>query len=521
MIKVKFKGIEFISFRAAAKYFKIDPHVFRLRYRRGFRGKDLFYRGHFQNDPTKEISIVLKECIDKLKEFEKKKKIKNIEDWYKIPFSQLKKPLATYLKRKSTPIDVFLTKFYPKYNFLPWLFSPSPNGVFDSKLKRTNYVKWLRKRLKIKKLSDFYKIDHISLISPKKKLYGTALFSTYNYLDKNKRMYSLYALLKEVYPKYPWKFWMFNMAPTKSWEKIENQKEFFNWVLKKEKINTNTDDIYRVSFKMLSDYGGRSLSRIYKTFFDFMEKMFPDKRLIKYKFFHIGNKHYDKKENQREALVYLGEILGFKKKKDWYGISAPDFKNNGFDQLLRLYNHSPKKIVTNILSEYKFDVTKFDFSSKYEFRARCYAKCLFGQKEIIANAKLKIFESKKSGRSLELDIWVPKFNIAIEYQGEQHFKKAFNTQEQFDELKQRDRLKKRIAKKNSIKIIELKWKIWDGLPESFIETINKFYFISERQKLLFWKRFKKEDLFKDILKESKNIELFLKGEIGGLGENKK
>ena len=90
-----------------------------------------------------------------------------------------------------------------------------------------------------------------------------------------------------------------------------------------------------------------------------------------------------------------------KKKKDWYGISAPDFKNNGFDQLLRLYNHSPKKIVTNILSEYKFDVTKFDFSSKYEFRARCYAKCLFGQKEIIANAKLKIFESKKSGRSFE------------------------------------------------------------------------------------------------------------------------
>ena len=41
------------------------------------------------------------------------------------------------------------------------------------------------------------------------------------------------------------------------------------------------------------------------------------------------------------------------------------------------------------------------------------------------------------------------------------------------------------------------------------------------KKLLFWKRFKKEDLFKDILKESKNIELFLKEEIGRLGENEK
>tara|TARA_Y100000294_G_C8488735_1_gene309866 strand:- start:843 stop:965 length:123 start_codon:yes stop_codon:yes gene_type:complete len=34
------------------------------------------------------------------------------------------------------------------------------------------------------------------------------------------------------------------------------------------------------------------------------------------------------------------------------------------------------------------------------------------------------------------------------------------------------------------------------------------------KKLLFWKRFKKEDLFKDILIESKNIELFLKGKLG-------
>ena len=59
------------------------------------------------------------------------------------------------------------------------------------------------------------------------------------------------------------------------------------------------------------------------------------------------------------------------------------------------------------------------------------------------------------------------------------------------------------AKKNNIKLIELRWKAWDGLPISFLETINRYYSISKREKLLFWKRFKNENIYLDILKEKK------------------
>ena len=58
---------------------------------------------------------------------------------------------------------------------------------------------------------------------------------------------------------------------------------------------------------------------------------------------------------------------------------------------------------------------------------------------------------------------------------------------------------------NGIKLIELKWKKWDGLPNTFINEINKHHKLSTKDIKLFWKRFKKDDLYVDILKETRNI----------------
>ena len=130
---------------------------------------------------------------------------------------------------------------------------------------------------------------------------------------------------------------------------------------------------------------------------------------------------------------------------------------------------------------------------------------MFGYNNIFPNAKIDLFLRKKTNRKLELDIWIPKFKIAIEYQGEQHYKKGFQTLKAFKELKKRDAEKKEIAKLNGINLIELKWKKWNGLPETFIDQVNKSYKLKKSQKDLFWKRFKKDDLYKGITKEKKNI----------------
>ena len=42
------------------------------------------------------------------------------------------------------------------------------------------------------------------------------------------------------------------------------------------------------------------------------------------------------------------------------------------------------------------------------------------------------------------------------------------------------------------------------MPKTFLNTINKFTKLSRNQINVFWKRFKKDDLFKDILEENRN-----------------
>ena len=81
----------------------------------------------------KNIKKVKEEVIQKLKLFENKKKIRKIEDWYKVPFSEIARVLRAYFKRKHVPVDFFLKNIYPKHNFLPWKFSTIPKGVWDIK----------------------------------------------------------------------------------------------------------------------------------------------------------------------------------------------------------------------------------------------------------------------------------------------------------------------------------------------------------------------------------------------------
>jgi hypothetical protein len=57
-----------------------------------------------------------------------------------------------------------------------------------------------------------------------------------------------------------------------------------------------------------------------------------------------------------------------------------------------------------------------------------------------------------------LDIWLPQWEIAIEYHGEQHFKpiKIFGGKEGFEKTKRRDELKATLCKKNKITLIIVK-----------------------------------------------------------------
>ena len=66
-----------------------------------------------------------------------------------------------------------------------------------------------------------------------------------------------------------------------------------------------------------------------------------------------------------------------------------------------------------------------------------------------------------TNRPLELDIYLPERNVAIEVQGLQHYQPLdfFGGQESFDALQERDDLKRKLCAENNVRLIEydLRW----------------------------------------------------------------
>lgn len=82
----------------------------------------------------------------------------------------------------------------------------------------------------------------------------------------------------------------------------------------------------------------------------------------------------------------------------------------------------------------------------------------------------KHFKWLKNKKTMSLDFYLPCFNIAIEYQGEQHFVpiKYFGGVKKYNENILRDKTKIELCKKNSIKLLHFTFNK-KSVPENFTE----------------------------------------------------
>lgn len=73
---------------------------------------------------------------------------------------------------------------------------------------------------------------------------------------------------------------------------------------------------------------------------------------------------------------------------------------------------------------------------------------------------------------LPFDYYLPKYNILIEYDGEQHYKPKFHqTKEEFTKQKENDKIKNEFCKKEGIKLIRISYKE-KNIPQLLEEALN-------------------------------------------------
>ena len=98
---------------------------------------------------------------------------------------------------------------------------------------------------------------------------------------------------------------------------------------------------------------------------------------------------------------------------------------------------------------------------------------LFLTKNNIEFEEQKRFDWLINKSHLSLDFYLPKYNIAIECQGDQHYSpiEHFGGEEEFKKIKERDNAKSRLCKENGVKLIYFKY--GDDI-EKFKRELNEY-----------------------------------------------
>lgn len=105
------------------------------------------------------------------------------------------------------------------------------------------------------------------------------------------------------------------------------------------------------------------------------------------------------------------------------------------------------------------------------------------KRDMKINTRPSFLRNPKTGKCLELDVYDQITRTAVEYNGAQHYKypNTFHkTEEEFNEQIYRDKLKKKLCKKENVKLIVVPYSVDDGFTDKEIRYKLLKNFISER-----------------------------------------
>ena len=98
-----------------------------------------------------------------------------------------------------------------------------------------------------------------------------------------------------------------------------------------------------------------------------------------------------------------------------------------------------------------------------------YAKKLYKDYAVVYQHRPYFLRSDKGGQ-MSYDVFIAKLNIAIEYQGKQHFEPVdfFGGEEGYKKTFERDKLKRKLSEENGVKLIYINY--WEDVNSELIRT---------------------------------------------------
>ena len=254
---------------------------------------------------------------------------KEPEDWYQITNKLINDNSGCGLIKNyyKSNIKLFMKAMFPNYEWFEWLFSDVGHNFWKDVKNHKRYIKWLGEKLGYEKSEDWYQITQ-KLIHDNS---GAGLL--YLYYSA-----SPFLFVKTMFPNDEWFEWLFNVAPTGTWEDVKNHKRYAKWLGKKLGYK-EPKDWYQITLKLVhNNYGAGLLVTYYNDSASlFVKTIFPNNEWFEWLFIVAPQGFWKDVKNHKRYVKWLGKKLGYEKPEDWYQITTKLIYDNSGCGLLRTY----------------------------------------------------------------------------------------------------------------------------------------------------------------------------------------
>lgn len=209
-----------------------------------------------------------------------------------------------------------------------WVHGRVPNGFWRVRANRVRYMRWLARRLRIRRTEDWYRLKRQHFHDN----HGGGLLNMV-YGD------SPLAALHDYKPDYAWKPWLLSSTPQRFWRKRSNRVWYMDWLGEQLGFETNAD-WHALSQRHFHEYHGTGLLGIYygNSPLRALKDYKPRVKWREWEFGAVTQGFWQQRENRVRYMRWLGEQLGFRRPGDWYQLSRRHFREHRGEPMLRAYD---------------------------------------------------------------------------------------------------------------------------------------------------------------------------------------
>jgi hypothetical protein len=323
-----------------------------------------------------------------------------------------------------------------------------------SQIMHRRHFDWLSTKLGIQKQEDWYNVTvpQLAQVGARK------LISQYTF--------SISTALQTVYPEFNWVPWFFQHAPHNFWTKTENCREYLDWFASLFSIETQ-EDWYRVHTRTIKRNGGSGLLHVMKgSLHKALQESYPEFDWHPWLFAHSPAKYWDKIANRRKCLDWIAAKLNIEKQEQWLRLNTKKLKKLTGGAMI--HRGPIRKVLADTYPEYIWTNEISSSDRQYVVSAMLH-KCFSTMEQVVYNHKIWSTQTKSQ---IELDLYFPSLHLAIEYQGEQHYKHIGYGNFHLDERKAKDEEKRNVCKSLGISLVEVPY-WWNLSLPKLITTIHR------------------------------------------------